>query len=541
MKRKPNVQQVVPEHPDELARELERRRDLEAARRADELARVRAEAGHGRARADVREESTLVELARAEREADVRAKTELSRMYRQFRAAGERTRLTSEMARSGEARALGLTRLRVQNLKVLVPVLLGFAAWSTTGVQQGAARLMNADTAAPTWWALWILEPVLIGAVVWIIVARARLAASGGEIAEAAIHAAIGFLTTSIFLNLAAAVPDVAPEGGWGVSDTAAVLASMLAHAVAPVGAAVTAHLIGLIDTSISDADPWHDKDGQDVPRLAEMDLNLPTGSAAAPALETDAVGDGQGDAEAVPVTAWPVRVGERRALPLVSPPQSEPVIVSLPHPGREPHVDDYEQDEQAGGERLEYTGPLTQEEESETSAPWRREPPAVREAIARVLGEDVVRGAEQYLTEQAENPGALRELPPPAKRRERPERRVSSRDEQAGEHAGERPVSRPDERPGARAGEQAGTWSGPAHKTGGDLPGGGGNEQPDERGQERAVADPRARLAAVRALLAREPELSSSQISERLGMPHSTARRLAAQVRREQDGGERR
>ncbi|WP_329098240.1 hypothetical protein OG979_21295 [Actinomadura citrea] len=91
--------------PEELARELGRERELAAARRADELERARAEAGHGRARAEVATESRLADLARAEREADVQAEAELARMYREFRASGERTRVRSLMARSGEARA----------------------------------------------------------------------------------------------------------------------------------------------------------------------------------------------------------------------------------------------------------------------------------------------------------------------------------------------------------------------------------------------------------------------------------------------------
>ncbi|MFD0535199.1 hypothetical protein ACFQY7_17070 [Actinomadura luteofluorescens] len=31
--------------------------------------------------------------------------------------------------------------------------------------------------------------------------------------------------------------------------------------------------MIGVIDQSIAEADPWHDQDGQAVPRLAEMEM----------------------------------------------------------------------------------------------------------------------------------------------------------------------------------------------------------------------------------------------------------------------------
>ncbi|MCO6011719.1 hypothetical protein NE236_42915, partial [Actinoallomurus purpureus] len=109
----------------DLVPELARRRHVDDAHRTDELERERAEARHKRNRADVAEEARRAELERTEREAQARATTDLARMYREARAAGERTRITSQMARSGEARALRLERLRILNLKVLVPVLLG--------------------------------------------------------------------------------------------------------------------------------------------------------------------------------------------------------------------------------------------------------------------------------------------------------------------------------------------------------------------------------------------------------------------------------
>ncbi|CNF62960.1 Uncharacterised protein [Mycobacterium tuberculosis] len=266
-----------PHDPVELARELQRQRDLEAARRTDELERVRAEAGHGRARADVAEESRLAEMARAEREADARAEAELARMFREFRAAGTRTQIKSDMARSGEARALRLEWLRTHNLRVLVPVMIGFGLWSTTGVQQGAARIMHVTSHHPVWWALWGLEALLIGAVCWIIISRARLDSSGGTLAVQAERIGVGCLTTSIVLNLVAAMPfGPGPHpSGWEV------LGAMFAHALGPVGAAVSAHLIGVIDRSISLADPWHDKDGKAVPRLAGMDLQRPVAARA--------------------------------------------------------------------------------------------------------------------------------------------------------------------------------------------------------------------------------------------------------------------
>jgi hypothetical protein len=311
-----------PGQPDELARELERRRELADAHRADELARERAEAGHKRARADVAEENRLAELARAEREADVHAEAELARMYREFRKSGERTRIRSLMARSGEARALRLERLRSRNLVILVPLLIGFGLWSTTGVQQGAARLMAVTKDSPVWWVLWGLEALLIGVVCWIIVVRARLATSGGKLSASAERIGVGCLATSVFLNLVAAVP--AGEGphtsGW------AIPGAMFAHAIGPVGAALVAHLIGIIDGSISDADPWHDSDGQEAPRLTAMDLRRPAGNALDGGAE-NAPKNGLGNVSAglggVPPVVWPIPRGTRTALPVIARPTS--------------------------------------------------------------------------------------------------------------------------------------------------------------------------------------------------------------------------
>ncbi|TDC55590.1 hypothetical protein E1281_11695 [Actinomadura sp. KC345] len=326
MLKRPRPTGDEPVSPEELAQELRRRRELADARRADELERARAEAGHGRARAEVNAKSRLAELARAEREADVRAEAELARMYREFRAAGERTRIRSLMARSGEARALRLEWLRTRNLRVLVPVLIGFGVWSTTGVQQGAARLMGVAPDSPVWWTLWGLEALLIGAVCWIIVCRARLAASGGRLSRQAEKVGFGCLATSIVLNLVAAVPagDASHVSGW------AIASSMFAHALGPVGAAVTAHMIGAIDQSIAEADPWHDRDGQAVPRLTDLKLREPGTADSIDASESasGSVGDaGQerarkgvaADSAAVP----PVPGGQRQMLPVNARPEA--------------------------------------------------------------------------------------------------------------------------------------------------------------------------------------------------------------------------
>lgn len=542
-----------PVAPDELARELQRQRELLDARRADELARLRAEAGHGRARADVAEESRAAELARAEREAEAAADAELAQMYRQFRTAGERTRIRSLMARSGEARALCLEQLRSRNLLILVPLLVGFGIWSTTGVQQGAARLMAVTPHSPVWWVLWGLESLLIGVVCWIIVVRARLSTSGGELSGTAEKIGFGCLGVSIFLNLVAAVPagDGPHVSGW------AVPGAMFAHAIGPVGAAITAHLIGVIDQSISDADPWHDRQtGVAVPRLAEMDLRLPdrAGGAAAPVTEVPA-GDAEASDSGKRPAAWPVPVEGRRMLPIVGTVAAED----------EQDDDASEADPSpAAGMQLEYTGPVAdtppqpgQAEQADERAQWHRERPDVREAIARVLGDEVVRGAEHYLAAHTESPGTLRELPPPAGERpandpdEAPRQHPTRREkeapatahddvpEQSRDQGNGRPAEAPDERPTADHDDASGTERLSDGADGSDSV---HDWTPMRMPRQSRSSDPRARLAAVRRLLVKEPNLSGSQIAARLGLPESTARRLARQVRREQDqnGGER-
>ncbi|MFG1753673.1 hypothetical protein [Streptosporangium sandarakinum] len=297
---------------EELASALGRERQAAEVRRADELARTRAQAAHERARADVAVGSRLEELARAEREASAKADAELARMYRAALTSGERIRVSAGLSQSAEARALRLERLRTLNLKVLVPVLGGFAAWSTTGVQGGAARLMAIGSDEAMWWALWLLEPVLIGAVAWVIIARARLAASGGRLAEAAEWIAVACLGTSVILNVISAFPGEGGPIGW------AVVGAIIAHAIGPFGAAGTAHLIGVIDASIAHADPWHDERGERVPRLAEMDLRPPVSPALDAAHGNTSPAVSQSTPERPPL-AWPISADGRELLPIIA------------------------------------------------------------------------------------------------------------------------------------------------------------------------------------------------------------------------------
>lgn len=272
---------------DELTRELNHQREIEDARRLDDLERRRSEATYQRALADEEEHARRAERDRAEREATDRAERDLAQMIRQTRAAGHRARISATVARSGAARALRLEKTRALNLWALVPVLVGFGAWSTAGVQEGGARLMGATSSDPTWWALWALEPVLIGMVVWVILARARLATAGGRMDRRAEWIAGAGLITSVLLNLVAALPSTMPTSTGGVL---AMVGAMLAHAIGPVGAAGTALLIGVVDTSITNADPWDGAESADLelpdPHQAE---SAPPSAARSPAAKVDA------------------------------------------------------------------------------------------------------------------------------------------------------------------------------------------------------------------------------------------------------------
>lgn len=107
----------------------------------------------------------------------------------------------------------------------------------------------------------------------------------------------------------------------------------------------------------------------------------------------------------------------------------------------------------------------------------------------------------------------------------ERPDERNSERpDERLGERAPERSGERLDEREGERPGER--------------VKGRSRKRRSKARGKSQASGGHADRLATVRRLLAERPEMSGAQIEAETGIPESTARRLAARIRREQSGG---
>lgn len=209
------------------------------------------------------------------------------------------------------------------------------------------------------------------------------------------------------------------------------------------------------------------------------------------------------------PVSVWPVPVGDRTLLPVVA----RTVGASDQGADRDDSDRDDSDRDDADADQgdADVSGPHGADE--------RRRTPLQESDDVRALGRDLVREAERYLAACADASGTVR-----------------------------------DERELSASGGGVGEQGAPAHDDAGDQGRGTGDEHPEhpERPQRRRRArparpvGPAARLAAVRDLLAREPHLSSSQISARLGIPPSTARRLAARVRGElggrdaQDGGER-
>ena len=150
----------------------------------------------------------------------------------------------ARIMRSGNAVALRLESTRRLVLRVLLPALLAFGGWSTAGVQAGAATMTGAEDGSVMWWALWALEPALIAIVAVVVLVRCRLLgvaedAEGKDIEDPLLTASKvmwGALGVSLVLNTVGHWPSDW-EGAGG----------LLFHALGPIGAAATVHLIGVL------------------------------------------------------------------------------------------------------------------------------------------------------------------------------------------------------------------------------------------------------------------------------------------------------
>lgn len=277
--------------PDQVAAALEHKRQLSAAKDTDTLERLRKRTERELTREQIRHQAAQTRRDRRAEQSRHRAAAEL-----------ERARLAAEINQSAEARALRVQRTRTLSLAVLLPVLAAFAAWSTAGVHAGATTLLNAPLWGAVWWVLWLLEPALIAAVGWIIIVRARLASSGGRLGEDALRIMWGCLVISILLNIVGHWP-TAPADGWTFSAVLAATGALLAHSLGPVGAAMTAHLVGVIEDAITAARPW-----QGARTLAELADQTSTPSAAEHAPTTAAA-----DRSRLPERALQAPAGARR------------------------------------------------------------------------------------------------------------------------------------------------------------------------------------------------------------------------------------
>ncbi|MFY1573316.1 hypothetical protein ACN26Z_00280 [Verrucosispora sp. WMMD703] len=245
----------------ELREQLAEARALINVRREDERERRAMDVEHRVGLAYVQERERTEARQRRERDREAAEAAELAELYRRATRSGARARIRAEIQGSAEMRALRVAKVRTVALVAGIPVLAAFAAWSTTGVQAGVARLLDLNTGTASWWAAWAVEPALITVVALIILGRAVLRSSGGDVDWKAGVAEWTALTLSLALNIVGGW-----HGGWEGLLTA------LPHSIGPIGCAGTAFLIGLFDSYVTAAQPW-----KDAPRLADLDLTPPS------------------------------------------------------------------------------------------------------------------------------------------------------------------------------------------------------------------------------------------------------------------------
>ncbi|MBN1173776.1 MAG: hypothetical protein JXA67_16510 [Micromonosporaceae bacterium] len=248
----------LPDDADALDTRLHGERALADVRRHDDLARRTSTLDHRIALDDLAERKRAAARVRRERAQDVSDASELSRLYRKASRAGTRAMLRSQIEASAEIRALRVASVRRWTLRIGVPILGAFAAWSTAGVQLGVARTLGLSASSAGWWAAWAVEPALMTIVVLTIVVRAVLQSSGGHTDGRLTSVEWAALATSVALNLA----------GGGVSLSGSGVVAGVAHSVGPLGAALTAYLIGVIDGYVSAARPM-----EGAPTLASLGL----------------------------------------------------------------------------------------------------------------------------------------------------------------------------------------------------------------------------------------------------------------------------
>jgi len=227
-----------------------------------QLATREHKAEHEIALADLAERVANAKRSRRERYRDARDAVSLADLYRRATESGTRAYIRAQIQGSAEMRALRVASVHKVTMLVGIPVLLAFAAWSTSGVQDGVVRVLNLTSGSFAWVASWGVEPAIITIVAMIIIGRAVLRSSGGGTDWRATCIEWTAIGLSLALNII---------GGWPIgtswSDWRGIVTA-LPHAIGPIGCATTAYLIGLFDEYVTRAKPW-----KDAPRLDDLNL----------------------------------------------------------------------------------------------------------------------------------------------------------------------------------------------------------------------------------------------------------------------------
>lgn len=273
----PKSSQINSEDPESLQRymtlrediravRLRHRRSQRASRYEHSLEKLRTRLSHTMERSRIRFEKFHSRATEREMRRETEEKLKLAKEYRKARISGTRAQVTSKIRQSVEMRALRLSKARQISLVVLMPVLVALALWSTVSVHAGITTTLGITT-GPQWWGAWLVEPAMISVVAFIIIMRAVLRSSGGNLGWRATLLEWSFLSVSILLSMA---------GHWPESLGLTQIGEMLMHSLGAIGVAGVAFLIGMVDDAITSATPERDATGRIYPTLDETLRDLP-------------------------------------------------------------------------------------------------------------------------------------------------------------------------------------------------------------------------------------------------------------------------
>lgn len=245
---------------------LRHRRSQRASRYEHSLEKLRTRLSHTMERSRIHFEKFHSRATEREMRRETEEKLKLAKEYRKARISGTRAQVTSKIRQSVEMRALRLSKARQISLVVLMPVLAALALWSTVSVHAGITTTLGITT-GPQWWGAWLVEPAMISVVAFIIIMRAVLRSSGGNLGWRATLLEWSFLSVSILLSMA---------GHWPESLGLTQIGEMLMHSLGAIGVAGVAFLIGMVDDAITSATPERDATGRIYPTLDETLRDLP-------------------------------------------------------------------------------------------------------------------------------------------------------------------------------------------------------------------------------------------------------------------------